>query len=171
MLPHFFWQAVAVAKAQGRESNPFCSNIVLIFQKLTAEDGKRQDQIQKFIAKNEALLQRLGESDIPADAPYRINLALVAKYRIQVATSSNPKENKEKRKADAVSSDSLIRNIVKECAIAFTHSDSMEDLIREAEEEMERLKEYQEVRLWEASTSELADRCASRIEAANMNAD
>merc|ERR1719199_437434 len=48
---------------------------------LTAEDGKRQDQIQKFIAKNEALLQRLGESDIPADAPYRINLALVAKYR------------------------------------------------------------------------------------------
>ena len=87
-------------------------------------------------------------SAIPEDSPYRINLTLVAQQRIQAATDhrgNNP------------------AGLVGQCRIPHSTANSMEDLIQEASDEMDRLDEYENKRLWEATTEELAERTAARI--------
>lgn len=42
------------------------------------------DAVQKIIDKNQALLDKMDASDMPADARYRINVEAVARYRIAV---------------------------------------------------------------------------------------
>lgn len=110
------------------------------------------DEKQTFIDKNQALLDKLAASDIPSDAPYSINLSWIAQHRIKVATESRGKP----------------MSIVGPCALSFTSARTMEDLIQEAEDEMVRLEEYVDKRLWEADTAELAERIAATIQAAEQ---
>ena len=111
------------------------------------------DLTQIFIDKNQALLDKLAASDIPRDAPYRINLTWIAEHRLKVASQSK----------------GTPMSIVGPCAVPFTHSKTLEDLIDEADEEMNRLEEYVTKRLWEASTEDIALRIAAQIKAAEQN--
>jgi len=60
-------------------------------------------------------------------------------------------------------------SIVGPCAVPFTHSETLRDLIDEADVEMNRLEEYVAERLWEASTEDIALRVAAQIKAAEQN--
>ncbi|GMI28595.1 hypothetical protein TrRE_jg8928 [Triparma retinervis] len=84
------------------------------------------DPIPALIAANKAVLSAL--SDIPADAGYRVNATKVANFRIAAAESSN---------GDI----SAVEKAV-ECG-------QIEELIVQAEDEMEVVEMYVRERLWE----------------------
>ena len=60
-------------------------------------------------------------------------------------------------------------SIVGQCALSHTNSTTLEDLVKEADDEMVRLEEYVDKRLWEASTEDIAERTAAQIRAAEKN--
>lgn len=92
----------------------------------------------------------LRNSDIPPDAPYHINLTYVARHRIAATEkfNGNPK------------------SFVSHVALPFTNSRTVEDILREVDEEQARLDEYIGKRLWKATTAELNERIAAKISAA-----
>uniref|UniRef100_A0A7S4JC56 Uncharacterized protein n=1 Tax=Odontella aurita TaxID=265563 RepID=A0A7S4JC56_9STRA len=92
----------------------------------TSTGLEEERDISLFVAKNRELLNKLEKSTIARDAPYRVNAEIVAKYRVSVAKESggNPKK------------------IVGQCAIDFTKSKTLGDLIAESEAEIRRMEEY-----------------------------
>jgi len=95
-------------------------------------------------------LAALKDSDIPADAPYHINLTYVARHRIAMTEQFNGGPT----------------GLVGQVALPFTNSKTVEDIMEEVDEEMTRLEEYNTKRLWCATTAELDERIAARISAA-----
>jgi len=86
------------------------------------------DAVQKLIAKNQALLTRLASSEMPPTAQYYINLEAICRHRIQVAMEH--KEDPEK-----------VEELI-DCG-------QVEELVEQADNEMECLEMYLENRVWE----------------------
>jgi NADH dehydrogenase (ubiquinone) 1 alpha subcomplex subunit 5 len=81
-----------------------------------------------MIVKYQALLDRMAASDMPATAQYRIDVEKIARYRIKVAME-NPDDP------------DLVEDLC-QCG-------QVEELVVQAEEEMEVLEMYLETRMWE----------------------
>ena len=86
------------------------------------------DAPQKIIDKNQALLDKMAASDMPEDAQYRITITQIANYRIAVATEhlDNPE---------------LIEELC--------NCGQVEELVTQADNEMEVLDMYLRGRYWE----------------------
>merc|ERR1712087_280194 len=86
------------------------------------------DSISKIIEKNQALLDRMEVSDMPADAAYRTNIEAIAKYRIKVC-EENPDDPDK------------VEELVQ--------MGQVEELVTQAENEMAVLEMYLDRRMWE----------------------
>mmetsp|Transcript_19756 Transcript_19756/g.29143 ORF Transcript_19756/g.29143 Transcript_19756/m.29143 type:complete len:184 (-) Transcript_19756:381-932(-) len=86
------------------------------------------DAVPKMIVKYQALLDKMAASDMPEDAQYRINVEKIARYRIKAA-----QENLDDP----------------EMVEELCNCGQVEELVIQADNEMEVLDMYLEKRLWE----------------------
>lgn len=84
--------------------------------------------VEKLIQKNNAILERMAESEMPPTAAYYKCVESIAKYRIDVAQ----RHHDDPERVEA------------ECRCG-----QVEELVEQAEDEMELLEVYLEGRIWE----------------------
>lgn len=86
------------------------------------------DAVSKIISSYQALLDRMAASDLPENAQYRVDVESISNYRIKVATE-NPDDPE------------MVEELC-QCG-------QVEELVNQAELEMEVLEMYLKERLWE----------------------
>mmetsp|Transcript_44539 Transcript_44539/g.67136 ORF Transcript_44539/g.67136 Transcript_44539/m.67136 type:complete len:89 (+) Transcript_44539:104-370(+) len=78
--------------------------------------------MQELVTKNEQLLQKLDDYNIPPNDPYRINVQTVARFRIGVTTDALKRGQNPNKITSQCSHDGSVK--------------TLDDLIGEVEEEM-----------------------------------
>ena len=90
--------------------------------------------VANIVVKYQALLDRMAASDLPETAQYRVDVEKIARYRIKVAME-NPEDPE------------MVEDLC-QCG-------QVEELVQQAEDEMEVLDMYLKERLWEFVDSEV----------------